>query len=141
VQLTTKSRIGQRAGSSRADVAVLGAGLAGLAAARDLARAGTDVVVLEARDRPGGRVEQERLPDGRPVQFGGELTAEWQLAYTELVAELGLSLEPSYTALELPYAWGTREGISVSENAPGWMALTCATSSASTPSSRRSRAG
>jgi monoamine oxidase len=120
VQLTTKSRIGEGTGSPRADVAVLGAGLAGLAAARDLARAGTDVVVLEARDRPGGRLEQEFLPDGRPVQFGGELTAEWQLAYTELVAELGLSLEPSYTALELPYAWGTREGINVSENAP-WM--------------------
>jgi monoamine oxidase len=66
------------------------------------------VVVLEARGRVGGRVEQEWLPDGRPVQLGGELTAEWQSAYTELVAELGLTLEPSYTALDLPYAWGPR---------------------------------
>jgi monoamine oxidase len=87
---------------------VLGAGLAGLVAARDLVRAGTDVVVLEARGRVGGRVEQEWLPDGRPVQLGGELTAEWQFAYTKLVAELGLTLEPSYTALDLPYAWGPR---------------------------------
>jgi monoamine oxidase len=39
------------------DVLVLGAGLAGLAAARDLAAAGADVLVLEGRDRPGGRVE------------------------------------------------------------------------------------
>jgi monoamine oxidase len=37
-------------------------------------------VVLEARRRAGGRVEQEWLADGRPLQFGGELTAEWQFA-------------------------------------------------------------
>jgi monoamine oxidase len=38
------------------DVIVIGAGLAGLTAARDLAAAGCDVTVLEARDRAGGRV-------------------------------------------------------------------------------------
>ena len=99
---------------------MVGAGLAGLACARDLALAGTDVLVLEARDRPGGRVEQEWLADGRPVQFGGELTAEWQVAYTRLVGELGLTLEPSYTAIDLPYAWGADEGVAVGDWAP-WM--------------------
>ncbi|MET0684280.1 MAG: FAD-dependent oxidoreductase, partial [Solirubrobacteraceae bacterium] len=58
---------------SRHDVAVLGAGLAGLSAARDLAAAGADVVVLEARHRAGGRVEQTELADGRLVQLGGEV--------------------------------------------------------------------
>jgi monoamine oxidase len=102
------------------DVAVVGAGLAGLAAARDLAAAGADVVVLEARDRPGGRVEQRLLPDGRPVQLGGEVVAAWMSGYAELVAELGLTLEPSYTAIGLPPAWGAYEGIAVGDW-PGWM--------------------
>ena len=55
------------------DVVVLGAGLAGLSAARDLKRAGGEVAVLEARDRVGGRVLQTTLDDGRVVQLGGEL--------------------------------------------------------------------
>ena len=80
------------------DVLVLGAGLAGLSAARDLARGGADVLVLEARDRVGGRVEQVDLPDGRRVQLGGELTGPFQRAYLGLAEELGLTVEPSYVA-------------------------------------------
>jgi monoamine oxidase len=102
------------------DVIVVGAGLAGLSAARDLAAGGADVVVLEARERPGGRVEQELLPDGRPVQLGGEVVADWMAGYLELAGELGLTLEPSYTALDLPYAWGADEGVAIAEAAP-WM--------------------
>jgi monoamine oxidase len=77
---------------------VVGAGLAGLAAARDLGGAGCDVVVLEARDRPGGRVEQAEIPDGRIVQLGGELVGDFHTSYLELVAELGLTTRPSYVA-------------------------------------------
>ncbi|HET8978401.1 MAG TPA: NAD(P)/FAD-dependent oxidoreductase [Solirubrobacteraceae bacterium] len=84
---------------SRHDVIVLGAGLAGLSAARDLARAGVDVVVLEARGRPGGRVEQTQLADGRIVQLGGEVVGPGHAAYRGLVGELGLTLEPSFPAL------------------------------------------
>jgi monoamine oxidase len=102
------------------DAAVVGAGLAGLAAARDLAAGGADVILLEARDRPGGRVEQEVLPDGRPVQYGGEVVADWMKAYVGLVGELGLALEPSYTAIDLPPVWGTDETVAVGECAP-WM--------------------
>jgi monoamine oxidase len=80
------------------DVLVLGAGLAGLSAARDLAGGGADVLVLEARDRVGGRVEQIDLPDGRRVQLGGELTGPFQSAYLGLAEELGLTVEPSYVA-------------------------------------------
>jgi monoamine oxidase len=123
VRLTTKSRQpGARARGALADcdVAVVGAGLAGLAAARDLSRGGADVVVLEARERPGGRVEQEWLPDGRPVQYGGEVVADWMSSYVGLVAELGLTLEPSYTAIDLPHAWGAVEGMAIGEHPP-WM--------------------
>ncbi len=83
----------------RHDVVVLGAGLAGLTAARGLARAGTDVVVLEARGRPGGRVEQTELGDGRLVQLGGEVVAPFHTAYTRLVEELGLTLVPAFPSL------------------------------------------
>ena len=57
----------------RADVAVVGAGVAGLAAARELADAGLRVLVLEARDRVGGRIytrRDERLP--LPIELGAE---------------------------------------------------------------------
>ena len=85
---------------SSCDVLVLGAGLAGLSAARDLARGGADVLVLEARDRVGGRVEQGDLPDGRRVQLGGELDGLVPAAYLGLAEELGLTIEPSYVGAE-----------------------------------------
>jgi monoamine oxidase len=54
------------------DVVVVGAGLAGLAAARELEAAGKSVEVLEARDRVGGRVLNEPIGDGRVVEVGGQ---------------------------------------------------------------------
>ena len=60
---------------------------------------GTDVVVLEARGRPGGRVEQTQLADGRLVQLGGEVVAPLHAAYTRLVRELGLTLVPAFPSL------------------------------------------
>ena len=65
----------------KSDVVVVGAGLAGLSAARDLMNGGTDVLVLEARNRPGGRVEQTTLADGRIVQLGGEVIGPFHEAY------------------------------------------------------------
>jgi monoamine oxidase len=93
------------------DVLVLGAGLAGLSAARDLALGGADVLVLEARDRVGGRVEQAELPDGRRVQLGGELTGPFQWAYLALAEELGLTVEPSYVGASGERTTFLREGV------------------------------
>ncbi|MEU6879648.1 NAD(P)/FAD-dependent oxidoreductase [Streptomyces sp. NPDC046712] len=101
------------------DIIVLGAGLAGLAAARDLAAGGADVLVVEARDRVGGRVEQTELPDGRLVQLGGEVVGRAHTAYTALAAELGLTLVPSYVAEPGALARATPEGVSAGDP-PHW---------------------
>ena len=90
---------------------VVGAGLAGLACARDLIASGLDVVVLEARHRPGGRVEQQALPDGRIVQLGGEVVGPSHTAYLSLVAELGLNLEPAFPDRPGSDTWAMADGV------------------------------
>jgi monoamine oxidase len=71
---------------------VIGAGLAGLVAADELARAGAEVVVLEARSRVGGRVWSQRLPNGAVVEMGAEYILPGNTALRELVDRFGLGL-------------------------------------------------
>jgi monoamine oxidase len=78
------------------DVVVVGAGLAGLAAARALDAAGSHAVVLEARDRVGGRVLNHELGTGEVVEVGGQWIGPAQLRVNKLVAELGLETFPTY---------------------------------------------
>src|SRR3954463_4463210 len=73
-------------------VAVVGAGLAGLAAAEALLRAGREVVALEARDRVGGRVWSRRLDNGATVEMGAEFILPGNTVLEETAARLGLSL-------------------------------------------------
>src|SRR4051812_20798927 len=74
-----------------ADVVVVGAGLAGLTAARELVKAGRRVVVLEARDRVGGRTLNHALPGGHVADLGGTWIGPTQNAVAALAAELGLT--------------------------------------------------
>jgi len=78
-----------------ADVVVVGAGFAGLAAARELVRLGHDVVVAEGRDRVGGRSHTGTLA-GVPVDLGGTFVGPTQDAVLALAAELGCETVPTY---------------------------------------------
>jgi monoamine oxidase len=76
----------------RHDVVVIGAGLAGLRCATDLTAAGYDVVVLEARDRVGGRVWSHRFGDGQWCERGAEFIDGNHTAVLAIAEELGLAL-------------------------------------------------
>jgi monoamine oxidase len=79
-----------------ADVCVIGAGYAGLVAARHLVHAGSSVVVLEARDRVGGRVWTRPAPDGTPLDVGGTWLGPGQDAAYALAAEVGITTYPTW---------------------------------------------
>jgi monoamine oxidase len=78
-----------------ADVVVVGAGFAGLAAARELDKRGRDVVVLEGRDRVGGRSSTATIA-GVPVDLGGTFVGPTQDAVVALAAELGCDTVPTH---------------------------------------------
>lgn len=78
------------------DVVVVGAGYAGLTAALRLTQAGRSVRVLEARDRVGGRVYTETLPDGTWLDFGGTWIGPGQDQIYALAREMGVGTYPTY---------------------------------------------
>ncbi len=103
-----KHRHHSRRPSRRADVLVVGAGLSGLMAARRIRAAGRSVIVLEARDRVGGRTLNHALGAGKVVEVGGEWIGPTQDHLAALAKELGIGTFKTYnTGNNVYHANGT----------------------------------
>lgn len=79
------------------DVAIIGAGLSGLTAARDLLHAGKSVIVLEARDRVGGKVYNHPLTNGGVTEVGAEFVGPTQDKVLGMISDLGLQTFHTYS--------------------------------------------
>jgi putrescine oxidase len=77
------------------DVVVIGAGASGLTVANDLRAAGRSVVVLEARDRVGGRLWTREI-EGAVLELGGQWVSPDQSALIDTLQELGLQTFSRY---------------------------------------------
>ena len=80
----------------KADVIVVGAGLAGLSAARQIKKAGHSVIVLEARKRVGGRTLNRDIGKGEIAEIGGQWVGPTQTRVLALIDELGLKTFNTY---------------------------------------------
>lgn len=78
------------------DVAVVGGGASGLAAARELTRCGLNAIVLEARDRVGGRTLSRTLDNGVTIDVGGQWVAPTQQRVHSLIQEFSLHTFHTY---------------------------------------------
>lgn len=92
------------------DVIVVGAGIAGLSAAREIAAAGHSVAVLEARRRVGGRTLNREIGGGEVVEIGGQWVGPTQNKVLALIDELGLETFDTYIeGKNVYYRDGTRQ--------------------------------
>jgi monoamine oxidase len=100
----------------RADVIVIGAGLAGIAAARDVVKAGRSVVVLEARKRVGGRILNQPIGGGKVIEIGGQWIGPTQDELAKLAKQVGVKTYKTYNegdniyfrnGVKLPYSTST----------------------------------
>ena len=92
------------------DVVVVGAGFAGLSAARDLVAAGRSVAVVEARQRVGGRVHNLPIGGGKVVEVGGQWVGPTQDHVLALAKDLRVETFPTYDTGARVLHFGGRRG-------------------------------
>lgn len=92
-------------GTREADVVIVGAGLSGLTAARDVLAAGYEPLVLEASPRVGGRILTE-VVEGVPFELGAQWIGDTHHRMAALATELGVGIYPQFEAGETTYEFG-----------------------------------
>jgi monoamine oxidase len=85
-----------------ADVIIVGAGLSGLIAARDVLTAGREPLILEADQRVGGRILTEDV-EGVPLELGAQWIGDTHHRMEALAAELGVGIYPQFEDGETSY--------------------------------------
>jgi monoamine oxidase len=91
-----KAKTAKRKATHKADVIVVGAGLSGLTAARNIVKGGRSALVLEARDRVGGRTLNHHLGRGKVVEVGGQWIGPTQDHLARLAKELHIKTFKTY---------------------------------------------
>jgi monoamine oxidase len=89
-----------------ADVVIVGAGLSGLIAARDVLRAGREAIVLEASDRVGGRILTEEPVPGVFLELGAQWIGDTHHRMSALADELGVDIYDQFEVGETTYEFG-----------------------------------
>ncbi len=90
----------------RADVIIVGAGFAGLTAAREIVKAGRSVIVLESRDRVGGRVWAHEVGDGETSERGGTFVGPTQDYLMKLAKAYDVKTFPTFVDGDNVYVSG-----------------------------------
>lgn len=95
--------LGHAKTGSRKKVIIIGAGFSGLAAANQLLKKNIDFVILESRNRIGGRVFSHRVADDLVIELGGEWVGNSHTRIQELCSDFNLELQNNQFDTHLIY--------------------------------------